>query len=111
MIYCRSASLDVEPVYTFRGHHGPVLCLCVNPSGEMCFSGGLDASIRCWKIPNTSIDPYDSFDPDVLATTLAGLIFPRIQSDYYSGATEGSRRPLLRKCTWHLMLDMHLSRP
>ncbi|CAG0890757.1 unnamed protein product [Darwinula stevensoni] len=68
----KSASLDVEPVYTFRGHHGPVLCLCVNPSGEMCFSGGLDASIRCWKIPNTSIDPYDSFDPDVLATTLTG---------------------------------------
>ena len=33
----KSASLDVEPVYTFRGHVGPVLCLAMSPSGEQCY--------------------------------------------------------------------------
>ncbi len=57
----RTASLDVEPVYTFRAHSGPVLCLAVDATGEHCYSGGYDASIRCWSIPNSNIDPYDSF--------------------------------------------------
>ena len=60
-LFCRAASLDVEPVYTFRAHMGPVLCLAVSPSGEQCFSGGMDATIRCWNIPSSNIDPYDSF--------------------------------------------------
>ena len=57
----RAASLDVEPVYTFRAHIGPVLCLAMSPTGESCYSGGVDGTIRCWNIPNTNIDPYDSF--------------------------------------------------
>lgn len=59
--YFRAASLDVEPVYTFRAHIGPVLCLAVSATGEQCFSGGIDSTIRCWNIPNSNIDPYDSF--------------------------------------------------
>lgn len=58
---CRAASLDVEPVYTFRGHLGPVLCLAMSATGENCYSGGVDGTIRCWNIPNSNIDPYDSF--------------------------------------------------
>lgn len=58
---CRAASLDVEPVYTFRAHVGPVLSLAVSATGEQCFSGGMDTTIRCWNIPNSNIDPYDSF--------------------------------------------------
>ena len=61
MVFNRTASLDVEPVYTFRAHSGPVLCLAVDATGEHCYSGGFDASIRCWSIPNSNIDPYDSF--------------------------------------------------
>lgn len=57
----RTASLDVEPVYTFRAHDGPVLCLAMSPTGESCYSGGMDGTIRCWNIPNSNIDPYDSF--------------------------------------------------
>lgn len=67
----RNASLDVEPVYTFRAHNGPVLCLAMSPTGESCYSGGVDGTIRCWNIPNSNIDPYDSFDPSVLQATLA----------------------------------------
>ena len=40
---------------------GPVLCLAVSPSGEQCYSGGMDSTIRCWNIPSSNIDPYDSF--------------------------------------------------
>ncbi|XP_021341898.1 striatin-3-like isoform X4 [Mizuhopecten yessoensis] len=66
----KAASLDVEPVYTFRAHIGPVLCLAVSATGEQCFSGGQDSSIRCWNIPSSNIDPYDSFEPTVLSDTL-----------------------------------------
>ncbi|XP_059161091.1 striatin-3-like isoform X4 [Physella acuta] len=66
----KAASLDVEPVYTFRAHIGPVLSLAVSPTGEQCYSGGMDTTIRCWNIPKSDIDPYDSFDPNVLSDTL-----------------------------------------
>nr|XP_011433062.1 striatin-3 isoform X11 [Crassostrea gigas] len=68
----KATSLDVEPVYTFRAHIGPVLCLAVNSTGEQCFSGGQDSTIRCWNIPSSNIDPYDSFDQNVLNCTLEG---------------------------------------
>lgn len=55
----KSASLDVEPLYTFRSHNGPVLCLAMSASGEQCYSGGLDGAINCWNLPNYNIDPYD----------------------------------------------------
>ncbi|KAM9294005.1 striatin-3 isoform 3-T3 [Gastrophryne carolinensis] len=68
----KSASFDVEPIYTFRAHHGPVLSLVVSSSGEHCYSGGLDATIQWWKIPSSNVDPYDTYDPSVLAGTLVG---------------------------------------
>lgn len=68
----KTASLDVEPVYTFRGHVGPVLCLVLGVMGEQCFSGGLDQTIRCWNVPSSNSDPYDLFDPGVLTATLHG---------------------------------------
>ncbi|XP_067140561.1 striatin-3-like isoform X2 [Centruroides vittatus] len=68
----KTASLDVEPVYTFRGHVGPVLCLVLGVMGEQCFSGGLDQTIRCWNVPSSNSDPYDLFDPGVLTATLQG---------------------------------------
>ncbi|XP_040189508.1 striatin-3 isoform X5 [Rana temporaria] len=68
----KSASLDVEPIYTFRAHIGPVLSLVVSSNGEHCYSGGLDATIQWWKMPSPNVDPYDTYDPSVLAGTLAG---------------------------------------
>ncbi|XP_076442406.1 striatin-3-like isoform X1 [Babylonia areolata] len=68
----KAASLDVEPVYTFRGHVGPVLSVAVSPSGEQCFTGGMDSSILCWNIPSSNIDPYDSFDGSVLQDRMEG---------------------------------------
>ncbi|KTF91627.1 hypothetical protein cypCar_00046999 [Cyprinus carpio] len=68
----RCAALDVEPIYTFRAHRGPVLCVVMSSSGEQCFSGGLDASIQCWNTPSPNIDPYDSYEPSVLRGALSG---------------------------------------
>ncbi|XP_015036019.1 striatin-3 isoform X4 [Drosophila persimilis] len=68
----KSASLDVEPLYTFRAHTGPVLCLGMSTSGETCYSGGLDGNIECWQLPSPNIDPYDCYDPNVHSSTLEG---------------------------------------
>uniref|UniRef100_A0A1B0CDM0 Uncharacterized protein n=2 Tax=Lutzomyia longipalpis TaxID=7200 RepID=A0A1B0CDM0_LUTLO len=68
----KSASLDVEPLYTFRAHSGPVMCLAMSTNGEQCYSGGLDSMINVWNLPNSNIDPYDSYDPTVLKGTLEG---------------------------------------
>jgi len=68
----KSTQLDVEPVYTFRGHTGPVLSLCVSALGDFCFSGGVDGSVRCWSIPPPSVDPYDTYDPSVMFNVLEG---------------------------------------
>ena len=57
--------MDVEPIYTFRAHSGPVLSLAVHPSGSHAYSGGYDATIRVWNIPSPGMDPYDAFDPSV----------------------------------------------
>jgi len=66
----KSTALDVEPVYTFRGHTGPVLCLAVSSAGDYCFSGGLDGTVRCWNLPPSTIDPYDSYDSAVVLSVL-----------------------------------------
>ncbi len=56
-----STTQDLEPIYTFRRHTGPVLCVAMNPSGEQCYSGGLDSIISVWNIPNSDVDSYDSY--------------------------------------------------
>lgn len=68
----KSASLDVEPLYTFRGHNGPVLCLAMSTTGEQCYSGGLDNVVNVWQLPNSNIDPYDNYDAEVLRASLEG---------------------------------------
>nr|XP_021405431.2 striatin-4 [Lonchura striata domestica] len=75
----KSAALDVEPVYAFRGHRGPVLAVAVAPgdtgdSGDtgLCCSAGVDARIRCWRLPGLDSDPYDGYDPRVLRALLEG---------------------------------------
>uniref|UniRef100_A0A665U5X5 Striatin, calmodulin binding protein 3 n=1 Tax=Echeneis naucrates TaxID=173247 RepID=A0A665U5X5_ECHNA len=68
----KSASFDVEPIYTFRAHVGPVLSLAMTSSGEQCFSGGIDSTIQWWNIPSSNVDPYDTYDSSVLAGSWSG---------------------------------------
>ncbi|KAL5270010.1 hypothetical protein ACHWQZ_G003479 [Mnemiopsis leidyi] len=56
---------DVEPLYTFRGHSGPVLCCsCANSANEiLLFSGSADSTVRYWRLPaGTDINIYDPYD-------------------------------------------------
>nr|XP_057936509.1 striatin-4 [Doryrhamphus excisus] len=68
----KNAALDVEPIYTFRAHSGAVLSLTMGEDGDSCYSGGLDGSVRCWKMPDLNVDPYDNYDPGIESSVLAG---------------------------------------
>lgn len=52
---------------------GAVLSLTMGEDGESCYSGGLDGTVRCWKMPDLNVDPYDnygqSFPTEYLAIT------------------------------------------
>ncbi|XP_053800887.1 striatin-3 isoform X4 [Vidua chalybeata] len=95
----KSASLDVEPIYTFRAHIGPVLSLAISSNGEQCFSGGIDATIQWWNIPSPSVDPYDTYEPNVLAGTLIahtdavwGLAYSGVKNHLLSCSADGTIR-------------------
>ncbi|XP_039252174.2 striatin-3-like [Styela clava] len=68
----KSQALDVEPIYSFRGHIGAVLSLAIDNEGAMCYSGGVDSSIRTWTIPSRHIDAYDSYVSSVTGKVLVG---------------------------------------
>ncbi|XP_065761916.1 striatin-3 isoform X2 [Muntiacus reevesi] len=95
----KSASLDVEPIYTFRAHIGPVLSLAISSNGEQCFSGGTDATIQWWNMPSPNVDPYDTYEPNVLAGTLVahtdavwGLAYSGIKNQLLSCSADGTVR-------------------
>ncbi|KAI5947302.1 Striatin-3 [Manis javanica] len=95
----KSASLDVEPIYTFRAHIGPVLSLAISSNGDQCFSGGIDATIQWWNMPSPNVDPYDTYEPNVLAGTLVahtdavwGLAYSGIKNQLLSCSADGTVR-------------------
>uniref|UniRef100_A0A8C9P5P8 Striatin-3 n=1 Tax=Spermophilus dauricus TaxID=99837 RepID=A0A8C9P5P8_SPEDA len=78
----KSASLDVEPIYTFRAHIGPVLSLAISSNGE-----------------HPNVDPYDTYEPNVLAGTLVahtdavwGLAYSGIKNQLLSCSADGTVR-------------------
>lgn len=68
----KSAAMDVEPVYAFRGHRGPVLAVAVGRDASLCCSAGADGCVRRWRLPDLNVDPYDGYDPAVLCGVLEG---------------------------------------
>ncbi|XP_060773125.1 striatin-like [Neoarius graeffei] len=89
----KNASLDVEPIYTFRAHRGAVLCVVMNNTGEQCYSGGVDGTIQCWNTPSSNIDPYDSYQPCVLRGALSG------HTDAVCGLVHSSAHQRLLSCS------------
>ena len=53
--------VDLEPTHTYRGHVGAVLCVGMSVDGSVCYSGGVDSSIRAWRLPSDSLDPFDPY--------------------------------------------------
>uniref|UniRef100_A0A674A4C8 Striatin-3 n=1 Tax=Salmo trutta TaxID=8032 RepID=A0A674A4C8_SALTR len=69
----KSAYFDVEPIYTFRAHVKTVLHLVFSYCIRIqCYSGGIDHTIQWWNIPSSNVDPYDTYEPSVLAGTWLG---------------------------------------
>ncbi|XP_056423298.1 striatin isoform X3 [Hyla sarda] len=95
----KSASLDVEPIYTFRAHRGPVLCVVMSTNGEQCYSGGTDGVIQSWNTPNPNVDPYDSYEPSVLrgafeghTDSIWGLVYSAAHQRLLSASADGTIR-------------------
>uniref|UniRef100_A0A4W5N6T6 Striatin 4 n=1 Tax=Hucho hucho TaxID=62062 RepID=A0A4W5N6T6_9TELE len=89
----KNAALDVEPIYTFRAHSGAVLSLAMGEDGDSCYSGGLDGTVRCWKIPDLNVDPYDNYDPGIESSVLSG------HEDSVWGLTYSAHHHRLASCS------------
>uniref|UniRef100_A0A452TPD3 Striatin 3 n=1 Tax=Ursus maritimus TaxID=29073 RepID=A0A452TPD3_URSMA len=95
-----SFSLDfVSNFSLFSYNSGPVLSLAISSNGEQCFSGGIDATIQWWNMPSPNVDPYDTYEPNVLAGTLVahtdavwGLAYSGIKNQLLSCSADGTVR-------------------
>lgn len=56
----------MSPTFSYLPSHyrGPVLAVAVGTNSEYCYSGGADARIHSWKIPDLNMDPYDGYGED-----------------------------------------------
>lgn len=84
---------------TVPAKNGPVLSLAISSNGEQCFSGGIDATIQWWNMPSPTVDPYDTYEPNVLAGTLVGhtdavwgLAYSGIKNQLLSCSADGTVR-------------------
>ncbi|EDV29189.1 uncharacterized protein TRIADDRAFT_19874 [Trichoplax adhaerens] len=68
----RNMQPEIEPLYTYRGHRGAILCTTISSSGDTVYSGSTDGEIKCWSLPSIESDPYDSFDPRIEKGALSG---------------------------------------
>ena len=53
--------MEPEPIYTFRGHMGPVVAMELSPTGDNLYTGGVDGVVCCWNVPSSNTDPYDVY--------------------------------------------------
>jgi len=66
----KKSMIDIDPAYTYRGHQGPVLS--VDISNDICYTGGLDSTVRSWKVPPKSLELYSKYDPTIKQHTFEG---------------------------------------
>ncbi|OBS72412.1 hypothetical protein A6R68_13013, partial [Neotoma lepida] len=71
----------------------------ISSNGEQCFSGGIDATIQWWNMPSPNVDPYDTYESNVLAGTLVahtdavwGLAYSGIKNQLLSCSADGTVR-------------------
>ncbi|KAJ3222719.1 hypothetical protein HK099_001985 [Clydaea vesicula] len=63
------ATNEIDPVFTFRGHTGPLTSM--QYTRNELYTSSVDSTIRCWKVPDKNQDKYESFDSG-LTRTLVG---------------------------------------
>lgn len=84
-----SLPADMEPVKTLRGHTSAVTSVCVSPLGEEIYTGSVDSTIRCWKMPDLAGDIYGPYDPKLQLHTFVG------HTDIVWDVATHSSRPIL----------------
>eukprot|EP00741_Cyanophora_paradoxa_P010602 tig00020537_g10246.t1 len=52
--------LDVEPMCSLRGHRGPVLCATLCGARQLVVTGGLDGTVRAYRLPELRSEGYGS---------------------------------------------------
>jgi len=62
IVYCRSSTAELEPIVTLRGHTASITALAITTSLQTICSASLDATIRVWRLPPTTHDPYGPYD-------------------------------------------------
>lgn len=65
-------SPDLEPVYTYRGHTDVVTSIALSVRDGIFFTGGLDTTIRVWKLCPLTQPAYADFDPDMTVAVFNG---------------------------------------
>ncbi|OWK15697.1 hypothetical protein Celaphus_00004643 [Cervus elaphus hippelaphus] len=102
----KNAALDVEPIHAFRAHRGPVLAVAMGSHSEYCYSGGADARIHSWKIPDLNMDPYDGYGEDSSLPNAALDVEPihafRAHRGPVLAVAMGSHRKLVHSMVAHL---------
>ncbi|KAJ3296021.1 hypothetical protein HK104_002052 [Borealophlyctis nickersoniae] len=66
------AVVDLEPIVTLRGHTAALTALAISGDGERCFTGSVDATIRAWKLPPLTQDPYAPYNASLKQHTYVG---------------------------------------
>lgn len=69
---CRASPTELEPILTLRGHLEPVTSLVVSTPLSTIFSASIDSTIRVWRLPPPTQDPYAAWDPTWCVQTLEG---------------------------------------
>lgn len=67
-----SSHSEVDPILTLRGHTGPVLALQILASTNTIFSSSMDSTIRVWRLPSKTQDPYGPWDASWQPQVLEG---------------------------------------
>lgn len=57
---------------TYRGHSAAITSVLISDQLGLVFSASIDSSIRIWKQPPTTRDPYGPYDPSLAVQTLVG---------------------------------------
>ncbi|RSH81536.1 hypothetical protein EHS25_006158 [Saitozyma podzolica] len=68
----RASPTELEPILTLRGHLEPVTSLVISTPLSTIFSASIDSTIRVWRLPPPTQDPYAAWDPMWCVQTLEG---------------------------------------
>lgn len=75
-IFCidqfRPSAAELDPILTLRGHTASITALAISTALSTIFSASLDSTIRLWRLPSPTQDPYAPYDGSFALQVLEG---------------------------------------